>query len=79
MANEKVKSKTNKGDFAIISLNFLSELTGITYTRLYSNWVLKAYDSITDNEKTTLANAMFAEVKKAFKVLGFKITIERIS
>ena len=75
----KEKSKTNKGEFSIISLKFLSELTGITYTRLYSNWVLKAYDSLNDNEKTTIANAIFAEVKKAFKVLGFKITIERIN
>jgi hypothetical protein len=76
---QQVKSKTSKGEFSIISLKFLSELTNISYPRLYSNWVLKSYDSLTDNEKTTIANAIFAEVKKAFKVLGFKITIERIS
>jgi hypothetical protein len=79
MALTKEKSKTNKGEFSIISLKFLSELTGIAYQRLYSNLILKVYDSFTDNDKTTLANAMFAEVKKAFKVLGFKITIERIN
>lgn len=75
----KEKSKTNKGEFSIISLKFLAELSGIAYQRLYSNLVLKAYDSFTENDKTTLANAMFAEVKKAFKALGFKITIERIT
>lgn len=79
MNTVKEKSKTNKGEFAIISLKFLSEITGISYPRLYSNWVLKAYDSLNDNEKTTIANAIFTEVKKVFKSLGFKITMERIN
>ncbi len=75
----QVQSKTSKGEFSIVSLKFLSELTGMSYPRLYSNLVRKDYDSLNDNDKTTIANAIFAEVKKAFKVLGFKITIERIS
>lgn len=76
---EKIKSKTNKGEFSIISLKYLSELTGIKYQRLYENLVLKLYDSLTVNEKTTLANAMTAELKKSFKTLGFRITIDRIN
>jgi hypothetical protein len=76
---EKIKSKTNKGEFSIISIKYLSELTGIKYQRLYENLVLKLYDSLTINEKTVLANALIIELKKSFKTLGFKVTIDRIN
>ena len=76
MATE-IKSKTNKGEFSIISLKHLAAQANISYARLYNILVLKRYDSLTDNEKTHLSNVMFSEVRKAFRVIGFKIEIKK--
>lgn len=74
----KTKSKTNKGDFSIVSLKYLADISGISYNRLYNILVLGRYDSLTDGEKTTLSNCMFEEFGKALKVVGFKIKISRV-
>lgn len=71
-------NKNNGGGFDIISMKRLSELAKVSYRRIYDVLVVNKYDSLTDNENTQIANALFGELKRVFKVLGFKITMERL-
>lgn len=66
-----------KPHFQIISIKRLSELAKIPYMKIRNTIVLDKplYDTLTENERTILANNLFIEVQKVFKDLGRKITI----
>ncbi len=65
--------------FKIINLTRLSALSGVDYQKIYNVMVNKRYDSLTQNERTHISNALFEETKKCFRKLGFNTTIERIT
>jgi hypothetical protein len=66
-----------KTHWQIISIKKLSELAGVQYMKIRDTTAIDKplYNSLTDNEKTQLANNLFIEMQKVFKDLGRKITI----
>ena len=61
----------------IISLRNLSSKAGIAYHKVYHNLV-GTFKSLTHQEKTQLANALYDGISPFLKELGFYITIHRI-
>lgn len=70
---------TIKEHFQILSIRNWADKTNIAYRKIYDTIALKkpVYNSLTDNEKTDLANALFNDVSKVFKELGMEISIKR--
>ena len=60
----------------IISLRRLSKATGIEYMKLY-NTLNDRYSSLSENEKTEIANAAIAELTPFFDFLGFTMKMIR--
>lgn len=67
---------SNAAKFKIISIQKLSEASGISYSKIYNN-LREQYASLTDNEKAEICNALYSELKPFSKIMGMKITIER--
>lgn len=65
-------------EFKIINLKDLCRESGTDQFKLRNN-INGMYDSLTVNEKTALANALFLKVRKVFIYLGFDITMKRVN
>ncbi len=63
-------------EFKIINQKDLSREAKIDLFKLRNN-INGLYESLTANEKTQLANALYIKVRKVFKFLGFDITMKR--
>jgi len=77
MAKEKSSKKTYKfaeGPFRVVNLSQLASAAKVDYHKVRFT-VVGRYkdDNLTQNERTQLANALYAEVRHAFKYLGFDI------
>lgn len=64
--------------FKIINLSHLSKISGINYQKIYNVLVSKIYNTLSDNERTKISNALYTEAKSVFKELGFNIEVTRI-
>jgi hypothetical protein len=64
--------------YRIISLRKLSEASKIDYYKLYRNLCGDTINSLTPNDKATLANVAQAEMREFFKFLGLRIKFERL-
>ncbi len=63
--------------FKIVNLLELSRLSKV-HSQTIRNNILGEYSSLDANAKTQIANALYAEVRKFFKWLGFDITMKRL-
>lgn len=63
--------------FPIVNLLELGRQSGINNQTIRKNF-LGEYDSLDANHKTHIANALYTEVRKVFKFLGFDITMKRL-
>lgn len=63
--------------FRILNVRYVAEKSGVDYNKIRHN-IMGRYDSLDANEKTMIANAIFADVDKALSFLGFKMQIKRI-
>jgi hypothetical protein len=76
MAEEKSKIKDH---YRVIAVKVLAMRAEIDYQKVYNTLALKEplYNTMSDIEKTKLANALFKDVSKVFKELGTEIAIKR--
>lgn len=61
----------------IFSLKKLSDLASVDYNKLY-HANAGTYNSLTDNDRARLYNALFTEFEKASAILGFTVDGKRI-
>lgn len=71
------KAKKRTAKYKIISLRKLSKESKIDYAKIYNN-LSGRYESLTVNEQTRLSNSLCEEVTEFFKIMGFKLKLERI-
>lgn len=62
--------------YKIISLRHLAQSAEIEPMKLYHN-LMGRYSSLTDNEKTQLANALHDGLKEFSKFIGVEITVRK--
>ena len=80
MGNTKKRTKIKDEDntFSVINLTKLAAAAGVNYHKARFNIVGRYRESsLTDNERTQLANALFTEVRRTFNFLGFEIQPHR--
>lgn len=67
-----------KDHFKVISIRQLSQESGVNYNKIRESIVLikPHYSSMTDNEKTQLANTLFKNLTLVFRDLGREISIK---
>jgi hypothetical protein len=69
-------AKSKQKDPSAISLKRLSEKTGIPYMKIWNN-LNGNYNSLSNEEKTSLVNSFHAEVTPFLKKLGYFVVIRR--
>ena len=65
--------------YPIINFRKLAAITGVGYQRLYNILGHGIYDSMTGNERTHIANAVYPHINTFFNRLGFYIEMKRLS
>jgi hypothetical protein len=75
---KEVGKVNNLDKFNVVNIKGLAKAAGTNYNRLRFNIVGRYKEqTITENEKTELANALHDEISKTFEFLGFTLPPHR--
>lgn len=73
------KNKPQIDGAAVIKVRHLARVTNIDYMRIYNSLSSNGrYNSLTEDERTRLMNALHDELVQFFKEMGFEMVIKRI-